>query len=213
VPSAAAGSVRCRQILVDLLAPFGPDAPAWADNLVRKFGSLAGTLAAAPSARAEAVGDAAAARYLGVIRGAMLHALRGEALEGATIGDSEALMDYLCLDMAHLPTERLRVLFLNARNRLLHDEIVSEGSISATAVYPREIMRRALEVGATALILAHNHPSGDPQPSLGDVEATRRIAEAARALDICIHDHVIVARSGWTSFRALGLLRPAAAPA
>jgi DNA repair protein RadC len=153
----------------------------------------------------------AAVRHLGVVRDAMLHALRTEALAGPTLADSGALIDYLSLDMAHLPTERLRVLFLNSGNRLLYDETLAEGSVNETAVYPREILRRALEVGATALILAHNHPSGDPRPSRGDIETTRRIADAARALDICIHDHVIVARSGWSSFRALGLLQPAGA--
>jgi DNA repair protein RadC len=158
------------------------------------------------------LGDGAAAvRYLGTIRDAMLHALRTEAYGKPKLDDSQALIDYLSLDMALLPTERLRVLFLNTSNRLLYDETLAEGSVSEAPVYPREIMRRALEVGATALILAHNHPSGDPTPSRGDIDATRRIADAGRALDICIHDHVIVARSGWSSFRALGLLQPAAA--
>ena len=141
----------------------------------------------------------------------MLHALRTEAYGKPKLDDSQALIDYLSLDMALLPTERLRVLFLNTSNRLLYDETLAEGSVSEAPVYPREIMRRALEVGATALILAHNHPSGDPTPSRGDIDATRRIADAGRALDICIHDHVIVARSGWSSFRALGLLQPAGA--
>lgn len=141
----------------------------------------------------------------------MLHALRTEALAGPILADSGALIDYLSLDMARLPTERLRVLFLNSGNRLLFDETIAEGSVSETAVYPREIIRRALEVDATALILVHNHPSGDPRPSRGDIDATRQIAEAGRTFDICIHDHVIVARSGWSSFRALGLLQPVGA--
>lgn len=159
------------------------------------------------------LGDGGAAvRYLGTIRDAMLHALRTEAFARPKLDDSQALIDYLSLDMALLPTERLRVLFLNSSNRLLFDETLAEGSVSEAPVYPREIMRRALEVGATALILAHNHPSGDPTPSRSDIDATRRIAIAARSLDICIHDHVIVARSGWSSFRALGLLQPARAP-
>lgn len=208
--SEAPGQVRCRQILVELLRPLGNAAAEWADRLVAEFGSLAGTLAAAPAAQARALGDGAAAvRHLGIVRDAMLHSLRTEAFARPTLDDSQKLIDYLSLDMALLPTERLRVLFLNSSNRLLHDETHTHGSVSETPVYPREIMRRALEVGATALILAHNHPSGDPTPSRGDVEATRRIAEAGRALDICIHDHVIVARSGWSSFRALGLLQPA----
>jgi DNA repair protein RadC len=129
-------------------------------------------------------------------------------MSGRKIADTRSVIDYLFFDMAHLPTERLRVLFLNAGNRLLDDETVADGSVSETPIYPREIVRRALEIGATGLILAHNHPSGDPRPSPGDVEATRRVAAAAQPLEIHIHDHVIVARSGWTSFRALGLLQP-----
>jgi|SRR5438309_10910575 len=139
----------------------------------------------------------------------MLHALRSQALSGPVLTDSAALIDYLSLDMAHLAAERFRVLFLNSGNRLLHDEVIAEGSVNKTAIYPREIMRRALDVGATALILVHNHPSGEPWPSLSDIEATRSIADAARPLDICIHDHIIVGRSGWSSFRALGLIQSA----
>jgi DNA repair protein RadC len=142
-----------------------------------------------------------------MIREAMLHALRAKATAGPVLTDSAALLDYLTLDMAHLSTEQLRVLFLNKRNELLDDRVLAEGSVDATPVYPREIIRRALEIGATALILVHNHPSGDPTPSRGDVEATRRVAAAAQALDICIHDHVIIGREGWSSFRSLGLLR------
>jgi len=141
-----------------------------------------------------------------MVRGVMLHVLRAEALDAPILSSSRALIDYLFADMAHLPAERLRVLFLDSKNRLLRDEVMSEGSVNETQVYPREIMRRALELGATALILAHNHPSGDPQPSEGDVEATRRVAEAARPFEIRIHDHVIIARSGWSSFRNLGLI-------
>lgn len=147
-------------------------------------------------------------RHLDIIREAMLHALRCNAFAGPVLGDSDALVAYLAFDMARLPTERLRVLYLNSANHLLCDETVSEGSVNAAQFVPRAIMRKAVEVGATALIMVHNHPSGDPRPSRDDVEATRRIADAAHALDICIHDHVIVAGSAWTSFRALGLLRP-----
>lgn len=168
-------------------------------------------LAADPGAQSRILGSqAATVRYLGTIRDAMLHALRCDAFAGPVLGDSQALLTYLTFDMAHLPTERLRILYLNSANRLLCDETEPEGSVNATRVLPRAIMRRAVEVGATALILVHNHPSGDPAPSRDDVEATRRIAEAARALDICVHDHVIVAGANWTSFRALGLLRVAA---
>ena len=136
----------------------------------------------------------------------MLHALRREALQGPVLGDSSAVMDYLFAAMAHEPVEQLRVLYLNTRNRLLFDETVVEGSVNIAPIYPREIVRRSLEVGATALILAHNHPSGDPRPSDEDIRVTRLVAAAAGALDIRLHDHVIVARSGWISLRAAGYL-------
>ena len=136
----------------------------------------------------------------------MLHALRREALQGPVLGESRAVMDYLFAAMAHEPVEQLRVLYLNTRNRLLLDETVIEGSVNIAPIYPREIVRRSLEVGATALILAHNHPSGDPEPSREDVRVTRLIAKAGEALDIRLHDHVIVARSGWISLRAGGYL-------
>jgi len=168
-------------------------------------------LAAGPEAQARVLGKhAVAVAHLTTIREAMLHALRCNAFAGPVLGDSEALLTYLAFDMAGLTTERLRILYLNAANRLLADEAEAEGTVNAARVLPRSIMRRALDLGATAMILVHNHPSGDPTPSRDDIEATRRIAEAARALDICVHDHVIVGGSGWTSFRALGLLRAAA---
>jgi DNA repair protein RadC len=191
----------------ELLGGFGPEASGWADALIAEFGSTAAILAATPAALARILGAGnPAIRHILMVREVMLHVLREEALKAPILGTSEALIDYLFADMAHLPAERLRVLFLNAKNRLLRDEMVCDGSVNEAPIYPREIMRRALEVGATALILAHNHPSGDSQPSEGDIAATRRVAEAARALDISIHDHVILARSGWSSLRTLGLI-------
>ena len=191
----------------ELLRAFGPEASRWASELADEFGSVAAVLAAGPNALARILGAGnPAIRHILMVRDVMLHVLREEALKAPILGTSEALIDYLFADMAHLPAERLRVLFLNSKNRLLRDEMVSEGSINEAPIYPREIMRRALEVGATALILAHNHPSGDPKPSKVDIDATYRVAEAGRPFDIRIHDHVIIARSGWSSFRALGLI-------
>jgi DNA repair protein RadC len=199
---------QCRQVLTDLLYPFGEhEAAGAADRLIGLFGSLAGVLAATPEALQRALGAASpVTRYVGVVRAAMQHALRSQALTAPVIASSEAVTDYLSFDMAHLPNERLRVLFLNAQNRLLADETVSYGSVREAPLYPREILRRAMELGATALILAHNHPSGDPQPSPGDAAATRRLASLASALDIELHDHLIVGRSGSTSLRALGVI-------
>jgi DNA repair protein RadC len=164
-------------------------------------------LAAPPAAQKKVIGnERSVLAWLATLRSAMLHALRREALRGPVLGDSQAVMDYLFAAMAHEPVEQLRVLYLNTRNRLLLDETVIEGSVNVAPIYPREIVRRSLEVGATALILAHNHPSGDPKPSSEDIRVTRLVAAAGEALDIRLHDHVIIARSGWTSLRAGGYL-------
>jgi len=164
-------------------------------------------LAAPPAAQQRVIGDEhRILAWLATLRSAMLHALRREVLHGPVLGDSKAVLDYLFAAMAHEPVERFRVLYLNTRNRLLFDEIVAEGSVNIAPIYPREIVRRSLEIGATALILAHNHPSGDPKPSGEDIRVTRLVAAAVEALDIRLHDHVIVARSGWISLRAQGYL-------
>ena len=116
------------------------------------------------------------------------------------------LIDYLHIDMAHLTVERVRVLYLNAQNRLILDHHAGDGSVDEAAIHPREVIRRALDVGATALILVHNHPSGSPQPSRADIQITQRIAEAGRLLGVTVHDHVIVGREGHISLRAQGLV-------
>ena len=208
VPTAgAAGTAEGLRLLEGMLRPLGANADRQAKALIDEFGSLGAVLAAGERAQARVLGRGAEApRLLAAVRAAMLHVLREPALQPVVIADSRALIDYLSVDMAHLHCERLRILFLNARNRLLRDETVAEGSIDAVPVYPREIMRRALELGATAMILAHNHPSGDPAPSDEDIRATHRIAAAGETLGIRLHDHVIVAGGGWTSFRARGLL-------
>lgn len=136
----------------------------------------------------------------------MLETLRAEAIAGPIVDASEALMNYLFARLAHAPAEQLRVLYLNAKNRLLRDEVMGHGSIDEVPIYRRDIIIRALELRAAGLILVHNHPSGDPQPSRSDIEATRRLVAAAQALDIVVHDHVVVASAGWLSFRGLGLM-------
>ena len=191
----------------ELLQPLGPAATGCADRLIGEFGSLGAVLAAPCSAQRRVLGnESGVLAWLATLRSAMLHALRREALHGPVLGDSRAVMDYLFAAMAHEPVEQLRILYLNSRNRLLLDETVIEGSVNITPVYPREILRRSLEAGATALILAHNHPSGDPRPSREDIRLTRLVARAVETLDIRLHDHVIVARSGWISLRAAGYL-------
>jgi DNA repair protein RadC len=108
--------------------------------------------------------------------------------------------------MAHLGRERFRVLFLDSRNVLIADEAMSDGTVNQTSVYVREVIHRALDLGATALILVHNHPSGDPKPSRDDIQLTNHVRDAARVLGIQLHDHIVIGREGHASFKALGLL-------
>ena len=115
-------------------------------------------------------------------------------------------MAYLGAVLSREPTEQFRVLFLDTRNRLLADEAQSRGTVNHTPVYPREVVKRALELHATALILVHNHPSGDPAPSRDDIDMTRAIVRAAEALQVVLHDHVVVGNGRWFSFRKEGLL-------
>jgi DNA repair protein RadC len=118
----------------------------------------------------------------------------------------DALLDYLRADMAHLTIERVRVLYLNSKNQLVRDEIASEGSIDQSAIYTREIIKRAMDVGAAAIILVHNHPSGDSAPSRQDILMTREIIDTAKKLGISVHDHVIIGKDGFSSMRSSGLL-------
>ncbi|WP_066046277.1 DNA repair protein RadC [Blastomonas sp. CCH15-G10] len=118
----------------------------------------------------------------------------------------QALLDYLRLDMAHLTRERVRVLFLNAKNMLISDDVMSEGSVDQAAIYTRQVIKRALDLGAVSLILVHNHPSGNPQPSKQDIQITREIIEAGKRLGIGVHDHIIIGLDGHSSMRSMGLI-------
>ena len=117
-----------------------------------------------------------------------------------------ALLDYCRTAMAYEEREQFRILFLDKKNALIADEVQQTGTVDHTPVYPREIMRRALELSATAIILVHNHPSGDPSPSRADIQMTKTIAEVAKPLGITVHDHLIIARDGHASFRGMGLI-------
>ena len=130
---------------------------------------------------------------------------RGEAAKRTVISSWSALLAYARVAMAGAPREQFRVLFLDKKNQLIADEVMNEGTVDHAPVYPREVMRRALEMSASAVILAHNHPSGDPTPSAADVDMTRQVVEAGRALRIAVHDHIVVGREGVASLKALGL--------
>ncbi len=178
-----------------------------AKELLKQFGSLAGVLNADPAAlqRVKGIGETSAAALKSVAVAARRMA-RSEVVQKPVLGSWQALLDYLAIDMAHLTVERVRVLYLDTKNRLIDDHHVGDGSIDEASIHPREVIRRALDLGASALILVHNHPSGSPEPSRADIQITTRIAEAGRLLGVAVHDHVIIGREGHVSLRAKGLV-------
>lgn len=195
-------------ILVDLLQTASvAEAGQMASALLAEFGSLAKALSAGAPALQRVVGNRPdVLRCLALVRQAMLHALSTEVSSAPILNNLEAVLRYLHVAMAHAPREQMRVLFVDSWLRLICDEVVSEGSVASAPCQPREIMRRALEVGAVGLLLAHNHPSGNPTPSRDDIQLTRAIKDAACTLGIVLHDHIIVAQAGHTSLRDEGLL-------
>lgn len=183
------------------------DTKPLAKALLREFGSLAQLVSADPESlrRVDGLGDTGIAA-LKIVQAASLRLLKGEFRDKPLLSSWDALIDWLRADMGPIDVERVRVLYLNARNMLIRDELASEGSVDQSAIYVREVIRRALELGASAIIIVHNHPSGSPEPSRQDIAITREIAEAGTRLGIVLHDHIIVAGSDYRSFRALGLL-------
>lgn len=183
------------------------DTKPLAKALIGRFGSYAGVLRAAPAElrEIEGVGKAAVTAIRVVAEAATLLA-REETLGSELLDSWDRLIDYLRVRMAHRKTESFRVLFLDAKNRLIGDEEMQRGTVNHTPVYPREVMKRALELAASAVVMVHNHPSGDPSPSRADIRMTLEVRQIGKSLGIALHDHVIVARAGHASFRALGLL-------
>jgi DNA repair protein RadC len=183
------------------------DTKPLAKKLLREFGGYGGLLAADAAAIAR-VGELSegAVAALKVAQASALRLLEERVKSRPVLASWQALLDYLRADMAHMAVERVRVLFLNSRNVLIANEQMWEGSVDESAVYIREIMRRALDLHATAIIVVHNHPSGDPSPSQQDIRLTRDLAEAGRHLRITLHDHIIVGTAGYKSLRAEGLI-------
>ncbi len=193
--------------LVLFLALPRRDTKPVARALIQRFGSFAAAIAAPLNElrAVEGMGDAGAAA-LKTVQAAALRLVRAEVADRPVLANWDRLMDYLSAVMARERVEHVRVLFLDGRNRLLADEAQARGTVNHTPVYPREVVKRALELHATAIILVHNHPSGDPTPSRADIEMTREIKTAATALAIVLHDHVIIGNGKWLSFRREGLL-------
>jgi DNA repair protein RadC len=183
------------------------DTKPLAKALLREFGGIAGLLTADAEAltRVSGMGERSAAA-IKIVQAAALRLLQAPVADRPVLANWQALMDYLRADMVHHAIERFRVLHLNTRNMLIRDEVMSEGSIDQTAVHVREVIRRAIDLGSAAIILVHNHPSGDPSPSRADIEITRAIAEAGKRLGIAVHDHLIMGLNGHVSLRAQGLI-------
>jgi len=183
------------------------DVKPLAKQLLARFGSLGGVLGAtAEELRTVAGVGEAVALDLKLQHEISLRTAREQVARRPVISSWTALLAYVKTALAHEAREQFRVLFLDKKNQLIADEIMNRGTVDHAPVYPREVARRALELSASALILVHNHPSGDPTPSSADVDMTRQIVEAVRPLRIAIHDHLVVGRDGVASFKALGLM-------
>jgi len=187
-----------------------------AKALLTRFGSLAAVLAASVEdlmtvkaedsrGRAKGVG-AETALDLAALHEVSRRVAKEEANKRTVISSWTALLSYVRLSLQHEPREQFRVLYLDKKNQLILDEIQNRGTVDHAPVYPREVVRRALELSASAMIIVHNHPSGDPTPSRADIDMTRQVIEAARALSVQVHDHLIVGREGVASFKQLGLM-------
>ena len=183
------------------------DTKPLAKLLLREFGGIGGLLTADPQAlaRVPGMGDTSIAA-LKIAHAAAIRLVKAEIVNRPVLANWQALLDYLRADMAHHPIERVRVLHLNTRNMLIRDELMNEGSIDQAAVHIREVIRRAIDLGSAAIILVHNHPSGDPAPSRADIDLTRNIIEAGKRLNIAVHDHIIIGTGGYSSLRAMGLM-------
>ena len=187
-----------------------------AKALLTRFGSLAAILAASVEdlmtvraedsrGRSKGVG-AETALDLAALHEVSRRVAKEEANKRTVISSWTALLAYVRLSLQHEPREQFRVLYLDKKNQLILDEIQNRGTVDHAPVYPREVVRRALELSASAMIIVHNHPSGDPTPSRADIDMTKQVIEAARSLSLQVHDHLIVGREGVASFKQLGLM-------
>ncbi|MDH7637197.1 RadC family protein [Sphingomonas oryzagri] len=205
----APDSLQDYEIVEYLLALTIPrrDTKPLAKALLREFGGLGPLMAAKPEAlmRVKGMGESSAAA-IRIVGSCTVRMLKRDSEKRPILSGWQALLDYLQADMAHIGVERVRVLHLNTKNILIRDEIVSEGTKDQSAIHVSEVVARALELKSAAIILVHNHPSGDPQPSKQDIAITQRIIEAGRLHDLAVHDHVIIGTKGHVSLRAQGLI-------
>lgn len=194
------------ELLIARSLPRGDVKPI-AKALLARFGGLSGVFGATQPELTGVKGvGARLALDLKLVHEATLRMGRGQVAKRTVISSWSALLAYVRIALAHEAREQFRVLYLDKKNQLIADEVMNHGTVDHAPVYPREVMRRALELSASAVILVHNHPSGDPTPSGADIDMTRQIVAAGRALRISVHDHLVVGRDGVASFKALGLM-------
>ena len=183
------------------------DVKPLAHRLMETFGDFGHVLAAPPARLLQVTGvGEAVVQELKIVEAAAQRLARARVLGRPVLSSWDALLDYCHTALAHRETEAFRVLFLDRKNLLIADEEQARGTVDHVPVYPREVVKRALELNASALILVHNHPSGDPTPSQGDIAMTEKIAQAAEVLGLVLHDHLVIGKSREISFRAEGLL-------
>ena len=178
-----------------------------AKALLARFGSLGGVLGAAPEdlRKVAGMGEVSAVQ-IKATHAVVARMLREEVKQQPVLSNWKQVIAYVRAAMAHERTEQFRILFLDKKNMLLRDEVQQRGTVDHAPVYPREVVKRALELGASALILVHNHPSGDPTPSRADIDMTKDVQKAAAALGLAVHDHIVIGRQGHASLRTLGLM-------
>ncbi len=183
------------------------DTKPLAKALIRRFGSFADVITAEVEdlKTIDGIKDVAAST-LKVVREAAIRLARAPVINTSVISNWDTLLDYCRTAMATLPTEQFRLLFLDRQNALIADELQQTGTVDHTPLYPREVVKRALSLHASAVILVHNHPSGDPKPSKADIDMTRMVKGALAAVGISVHDHLVIGRKGHASFKAMGLL-------
>ena len=185
----------------------GGDMKPLAKKLIKKFGSFGDVVSAEPARLMEVdgVGEVTAAA-IKTVQAWALRMAQSTVLNRPTLSSSAALIDYCTASMAYNKIEQFRVLYLDRKNTLIADEQQQEGTVDHTPVYPREVVGRALELGASAIIMAHNHPSGDPTPSRADIDMPAKISAAGKSLGVVLHDHIVIGRGQHASFKSMGLL-------
>ncbi|TNE39861.1 MAG: JAB domain-containing protein [Alphaproteobacteria bacterium] len=183
------------------------DVKPLAKDLLEKFGSYQNVLTAPIERLLEMSGvSERVTQELKIVEATAVKLAQAKVMNKPAISSWSALIDYCTASMAYNATEQFRILFLDRKNVLIADEIQQEGTIDHTPVYPREVVKRALELGSSSIILVHNHPSGDPTPSRADIEMTKRIIEAGRSIGITVHDHLVIGKGQHASFKSLGIL-------